>query len=400
MADVSVTVGANTTELEKKVKEAGKTIKKGLSGGDEVIMKGIDFGSNLMAGNVGTAIGSLFGPLGTAIGGFVDQLLTKANQMIERSREFRNLSIATGLTTKELEGLENLAKVTGTSLHTLANAFAEFNVKVATSKIKGSELNNVFAKMNVNFKDVTEGTFTATDGLKKLADAYTAGTDAQTLAYYGNLMYGSSFKDLLPIVKQGSVGIEKYTKILYKSTKELDDANASAADSLSNLGHSFLNFITDFIGVFTFGIDKVRQTYNELEARMSSDTSKKVTNFISNNPNLSSKELIEKASGFKGVEEIKKYYALGADRQDQKQFLEELKKQAGGNGTKLTPFGQSLAGAASSMQEMGGGDIFGAVSFSPLQRIADATEETAKNTAPKTEQEQVPNPFITNINAQ
>ena len=32
---------------------------------------------------------------------------------------------------------------------------------------------------------------------------------------------------------------------------------------------------------------------------------------------------------------------------------------------------------------MGGGDVVSAIAFTPLERIATATEETAKNTAPK-----------------
>jgi hypothetical protein len=32
---------------------------------------------------------------------------------------------------------------------------------------------------------------------------------------------------------------------------------------------------------------------------------------------------------------------------------------------------------------MGGGDIFGAVAFTPLERIATATEATAEHTRPK-----------------
>ena len=61
----------------------------------------------------------------------------------------------------------------------------------------------------------------------------------------------------------------------------------------------------------------------------------------------------------------------------------EIEKQLKGNGKVLSPFGMSEAGAASQMQQMGGGDIFGAVAFSPMERIATATEETAANTRPK-----------------
>ena len=56
-----------------------------------------------------------------------------------------------------------------------------------------------------------------------------------------------------------------------------------------------------------------------------------------------------------------------------------------GAGKKLSPFGLSEAGAASQMQQMGGGDIFGAVAFSPLDAIKDNTKEIAENTRPKSE---------------
>jgi hypothetical protein len=36
------------------------------------------------------------------------------------------------------------------------------------------------------------------------------------------------------------------------------------------------------------------------------------------------------------------------------------------------------------MQQMGGGDIFGALAFTPLERIAEATEATAEHTRPGT----------------
>lgn len=37
------------------------------------------------------------------------------------------------------------------------------------------------------------------------------------------------------------------------------------------------------------------------------------------------------------------------------------------------------------MQKMGGGDIYGAVAFSPLSQIEKNTKETAENTRPRPE---------------
>jgi hypothetical protein len=396
MADLSVTIGADTTELEKKAKSAGKTLKKELSPGQEAVMGGINFASNLMSGNVGTAIGGLFGKVGEAVGSFIDTLIGKVGELMERSRELRNLSIATGLSVKELEGLENLAKVTGTSLNTLSNSFAEFNLKLGQAKIRGSELNAALAKMGVNYQDVINGTFTATDGLKKLADAYTAGTDDQTLAYYGNLMYGSSFKDLLPIIKQGSVAIDTHTKLMYKSTKAYDDANAAFLNAMSNLKNSLLNILTDITGSVFLLIDSVRVKLNQLIAKFEPWTDKKVKAFIEDNPTMTSKEILEKA---KNKEEVSKYYAFGMSDKEYKDFIEETKKQVGGNGVKLNPFGGGPAQGASQMQQIGGGDLFGAVTFSPMQETAKNTGDTVTELKKISASGQTPlNPQRDNLN--
>jgi hypothetical protein len=84
-------------------------------------------------------------------------------------------------------------------------------------------------------------------------------------------------------------------------------------------------------------------------------------------------------------EEIIKYVLKGFDPEDRKKAEEEIRKQLKGNGKILSPFGMAEAGAASQMQQMGGGDIFGAVAFTPLERIATATEATAEHTRPRDE---------------
>jgi hypothetical protein len=78
-------------------------------------------------------------------------------------------------------------------------------------------------------------------------------------------------------------------------------------------------------------------------------------------------------------ERILKFYP----EKEREKAAKEIDKQLKGNGKVLTPFGMSEAGAASQMQQMGGGDIFGAVAFTPLERIATATEATAEHTRPK-----------------
>ena len=72
------------------------------------------------------------------------------------------------------------------------------------------------------------------------------------------------------------------------------------------------------------------------------------------------------------------------DADEKKIFLDRIKElQGGADGKKLSPLGLSEAQGASSLQQMGGGDIVSAIAFTPLERIATATEQTAENTTPQ-----------------
>jgi hypothetical protein len=84
------------------------------------------------------------------------------------------------------------------------------------------------------------------------------------------------------------------------------------------------------------------------------------------------------------AEERAKFVLEEIDDDKKEAAKKEIERQQKGKGTKLSPFGMAEAGAASQMQQMGGGDIFGALAFTPLERIAEATEATAEHTRPGT----------------
>ena len=165
MADLTVTIGADNTELEKGMAEAGKIVKKAMPT------------EGLSVGAMGVeAIINLF-----------KRFISFFADFAQRSRELVMASNATGLSVERLSEMRTLAEKSGVSLQTLSHAFAEFDKRMGAAKIRGSELNNMMAKMGVGMNEVTKGTFKAQDGMLALAAAYEAGTDAQTLAYYGKI---------------------------------------------------------------------------------------------------------------------------------------------------------------------------------------------------------------------
>jgi hypothetical protein len=380
MADLSVTIGLDQSELEKGLANAGKTLG-GLSGAVQAGKNPFQAAANQLGTSQG--VGSLLGgPIGGVIGAFVDAfgaaisaVIGKIKDLADYAQNLRRLSIQTGLSIQQLSNMEGFASAFGVSVQSLAGSFTEFTRRMGEVRIKGGELTNILAKMGVGMDEVANGTFNHQKAMMALADAYAAGTDEATLLYYGTKMFGDSFKELLPIIKSGSKAVEEAAKPYMKVRDEAAGALGRFGQDLSNWYQTGKNILINLFGSVVEEIEKLQSDvknllskgfFNPFESK--EDKAKRV---IENAPkHMTNKEIVDFV--------LERYY----DEDERDEARKELEKQLKGNGKILTPFGMSEAGAASQMQQMGGGDIFGAVAFTPLERIATATEETARNTTP------------------
>jgi hypothetical protein len=381
MADLSVTIGLDQTELEKGLANAGKTLGE-LSGSAAA-------GENPFsdaAGQLSSAqgIGNLIaGPMGALAGAFVDSfggmigdVMGKIKELADYAQTLRRMSIATGVSISELNRMESFGQAFGVSLDTIVSSFTEFTRRMGEVRIKGGELTNVLAKMGVGMDEVANGTFNHQKAMKMLADAYAAGTDEATLLYYGTKMFGDAFKDMLPIIQSGSKAVEDASDTYLKLRDEAGEALGRFGQDLYKVWEILRNAFVNILGTFVEEIENLQSDVKNILSKgffnpFESDEAK-------------AKRVLENTPKYMTDEErirfvLERYY----DEDERDAARKELEKQLKGGGKILSPFGMSEAGAASQMQQMGGGDIFGAVAFTPLERIATATEETATNTRPK-----------------
>lgn len=377
MADVSVTIGIDQKEFEKGMSDVGKSIGK--LGADAKNPYQDTANKFQSAAGIG---GMIAGPLGAGIGAFVDafrfaidKVIDYVKELIAYATKLRNLSIATGVSVAELEKMEGVAQASGVSLEQLAHSMNEFNKRMGEARIKGSEVNNLLVKLGVGMDKVADGTFDAIAGMKALAAAHDAGTDAITLAYYGNKMFGSSFEQLLPIIKRGSAAIDEYGERTAHNTETATYALSRVSDEWDNFWHNFKVVMLEAIGAIAFYFQTIMDLKNMIFLRAVAAVSPSLAG------GLTEKTLSPSLSKEARQMQLELITATLSDK-DKKYFMDAYDQAAGGKGKKLSPFGLSEAGAASQLQSMGGGDIFGAVAFSPIERIATATEETAQNTKP------------------
>jgi len=378
MADLSVTIGLDQTELEKGLAGAGKSI--GNMGGGAAKNPFQDTANKFQsAAGIG---GMIAGPIGALAGSFIDawrfaidKVLDYVKELIAYATKLRNLSIATGVSASDLSQLALIAEVSGTSIETMAHAMSEFNKRMAEARIKGSEVNNILVKLGVGMDEVANGSFDAVAGMKALAAAHEAGTDAMTLAYYGNKMFGSSFEQLLPVIKRGAAQIDEFKLRTLEQSEVSIDALARLSDTWNLFWHNFkvvmLTVLGDIVAYLQWTEDTATRALIAATAVVSKEKAGQLAEKILNPSHTPEqrKKILEDLTG-------------GMSKEDKKLFMDAYNKAAGGEGKKLSPFGLSEAGAASTLQSMGGGDIFGAVAFTPLERIATATEKTAENTNP------------------
>jgi hypothetical protein len=383
MADLSVTIGLDQTELEKGLADAGKSIGK--MGGGSAKNPFQDTANKFQsAAGIGEMVA---GPIGALAGSFIDawrfvidKVLDYVKELIAYATKLRNLSIATGVSVGELSELEGVAQASGVSIETLAHSMNEFNKRMGEAMRKGGEVLPILAKLGIGMDQVYDGSFDAVAGMKALAAAHDAGTDAATLAYYGNKLYGSSFEQLLPIIKRGAAAIDEYGVRTLKVTETATYGLGRLSDLWDNFWQNTKSIALNYIGIITSAFLGAVDYIDAARIRIIAMASPSKAGYLAEKTMSPS---ISKEDRQKQLEMM----TIGLSDKNKKEFMDAYNKAAGPEGKKLTPFGLSEAKGASQMQQMGGGDIAGTMAFSPLTQIEKNTKEIADNTKPMQQQQ-------------
>jgi hypothetical protein len=370
-SEIVVTVGADTTQLEKGLQDVAKQGSK----------------ASTQATSFASILGRAYG-IGQMLMSAIMPIFDFMMKYAEKARELRNISVATGVPTEQLQKWNVVAQNAGMSLSTLSHSMAEFNKKMGDAKIRGSEANAALTKLGFGMKDIGKESLRYQDALYALADAHKAGTDNATLMHYGTQLFGSSFEQMLPLVKQGSGELKKQLENVATAEEENARGAARFADMMTRVGAILESVFIDIVGTMqNLGeglADAIDNFANSLwynfkgwfgnREQMLKDAADATYR------NRSSGHTAEEDKQY--YEDLAWRYSMGDDEKEI--FLDRIKElQGGADGKKLSPLGLSEAQGASSLQQMGGGDIASAIAFTPMERIATATEQTAANTDPK-----------------
>jgi hypothetical protein len=333
-----------------------------------VVEKIADFATSGTSGMLAMAFG-LPGVVAEAIGAIISGII----KLGAEAKNLQNISNATNISTGRLQEMKSLAETSGISLETLAHSMAEFNKKVGEAKIRGNEVNAVVTKLGYGMKSLHDGTFNYEEAIRALNASYKAGTDDATMMHYATQLFGSSAEQIMPIIKRGNAQIMATKAFTYTTSNEAINAMSELGDTLSVLWESIKNIALEAVGQIASGFFWLVETATKL-----------VTSFVNwKSGPIAAAQGFASLGNFKSDKEVLKEarnIAGGMNPEDREKFYAEVKRIIGDKGTKLSPLGMSEAQGASTMQQMGGGDIVSAIAFTPMERIATATEDTEENT--------------------
>lgn len=382
--DLKVTIGGDATNLEAAAAKAGKNVAKSFADIKNPF-QGVanQFGSlQGIGGMLGGKMGAMIGAFADAFIGIISGIISKVKELADYAQMLRRISVTTGLSVTQIRNMEGVAYAFGVSVETMAKIFVDFNKKMGEARIRGGEVTNVLAKMGVGLKDFADGTFDHQKAMKMLAEAYAAGTDEATLLYYGTQLFGEGFKELLPIIKAGSKAVDDAMSTYIEGNDDAMKSLGRAGQDLENWGRSIKNVFLSLLGSIFYYAEETVYAIKTLFSGGFWNPFETMEDKV--------KRYVENAPKYMTDEEIKERVRKQLSGEDPKKVEEALKKALSGErGQVLSPFGMAPA-LASQMQQMGGGDIFGAIAATPLDRIVKATEETARNTTPKPPGEAAP----------
>jgi hypothetical protein len=383
--------------------------------------------------------------IGTALGGWVDEYSKETKEKLKQTfslsniaekffdgvkeylqkfEDLENMSKKLGVSTTELQQFGRLGKEMGVDMETLGKSIAFANKAIGGMK-DNEKTRKLMTDLGFSTQEVTSSNIKSLDVLYKLADAYeeTKKKSGEVianneLAKHSSEIFGRAGYELNGIIKEGTSALKERieTMKIFSETEVKMAANANkmlkhAEEQIKNdVYGSIVTFYgrlaanTD-LGGFTGSGGLMGKTYEKTgledmdEAMKSPESIKKFAKELSRQgkrKGYDNEMLIQMLTtrqdwGVGGTEQEANFYS-----QIQEQLREMIKNEIPSAITQESKPTNVGALAASSLQQIGGGDINSVMSGLANNDIADNTRRTAEATERIASQDQ-PNPTTQNL---
>jgi len=389
--DVKVKFGGDFTDVPKGAEAAANAAGTKLS-------SWFNHGIEGVISSIGSAL---------AAHALFDKLKENLEKASEYFKELNHAIKTTGASGDEFQRVAYLGKTVGVTMESVGRAMGFFAKNMGAASKDAHGHGKILRELGFTNEQITSGNISATEVLAALAEQFKKTGNEAILASNSMSLFGRGGREMLPIIQKGKDAILEQAKSLkVYSDMELEAAEASerAGEQRSAAYAKYWKDLTVFMGKG----DARRIAKNVLED-VRSDMLKEGKNPAGENSEEYNQRVIKQLQG-KGVgleiqkyafEQLQKNYGGGRFRPfESKEFqesfpglmkeLEKTKKEEKPAEVKASIVSNVAALAASSLQQIGGGDITSVMSgltnneiADNTRRTADATERIAGKEAPK-----------------
>jgi hypothetical protein len=154
---------------------------------------------------------------------------------IEYAQKIEKVSRISGLSVEEVQKYGYAAKMSGVDFDTFANAMANANKELGKLALYGGTSIVALSRLGINVDNVKNHSVGAIDVLKKMADAYKKHAETAEMAALGNQLFGGSFKDMIPMLRNGSAEIERLAEQAPNVNAQTISASAAAGRAFTGI---------------------------------------------------------------------------------------------------------------------------------------------------------------------
>lgn len=199
----------------------------------------LDVGS--AASNLSNKVGLPFAALSGVLGGF--SLVAVKNAVVgftELADAIKKGSLKAGVSTDQYQRLSFVAKMAGVEMDAVGGSFGKLNKNIADAANGGNkEMAQLFKRLGISMRDANGDMRSAADMLPELSDAFVRNKNPVLQARMGMALFGKSWQEVIPLLMEGSEGIQKsldrFAKLKGVIQKEDLEAGKEFGDLLEQL---------------------------------------------------------------------------------------------------------------------------------------------------------------------
>lgn len=199
MGDESKQTGTQVKDLgdkEEQTREKSERLKSTMSG----LWGVMKTGGAIVAGVAGAVAGMVVG-----VGKMITSSAAAADDIVE-------LSAKTGISTQNLQEMSYIAEQTGTSLDTITSANAKVVRSMASAIKGGTDQAKVFDQLGVSLYNANGELKGSQDVFYESIEALGKITNETERDIASNALFGKSFQELNPLIKEGTEGLNQMRK--------------------------------------------------------------------------------------------------------------------------------------------------------------------------------------------